>query len=453
MILGLGATGLSYARFLARGGDDFIVMDDAAHPARVAALGQLRLAATGKAPGESHQPVEGHQEVLGIDQEILLEAEEIFVSPGVPLDTPALSAAFDAGIPLRGDVGMFGALATAPIVAITGTNGKSTVTDLVYQMAETQRDHVRVAGNIGTPCLDVLDDNAALYLLEVSSYQLELAPQFQPEVAVVLNLSPDHLDRYESTDAYYQVKLGLYRYCRVAVVNRDLVADRGFELAGPERTITFGSDQPRAADEFGVARRGDTDVLMLGSRELLTSHELLLTGRHNVLNVLAALALGRAVDLDLEAMLDTAREYRGLPHRGERLGEVGGVTYINDSKATNPGATLAAVRGHARGRNIVLILGGEAKGVSFDALAGDLADQVKVALLIGKARQSLRQAMGALIPCVDCATLEEAVAGAAKHAGAGDVVLLAPGCASFDMFAGYADRGDTFKRLVQEVMS
>ncbi len=430
MIAGLGATGLSYARFLSRAGDDFIVMDDAVRTDRVNALHQINQ----------------HAQVIGFDEQVMLAAEEILVSPGVPLKR--LQSARDAGVALRGDVAIFGDLAKADLVAITGTNGKSTVTELVYHLAKAQLDNVRVAGNIGAPCLDALDDSVSLYVLEVSSYQLELAPTLKSDAAVLLNLAPDHLDRYESLDAYYETKLVLYKNCRRPVVNRDL----GLQVSCPEPYLTFGSDAPPGEDDFGLSRQTDTDLLMQGSRTLLTAADLPLPGRHNQLNVLAALALGRAIGLNLDAMLTSLRDFRGMPHRSELVAEVNGVTFINDSKATNPAATLASVRGHESGKNILLILGGEIKGVSFRPLAKELARHVNLALLIGAARVEIGKSLDGEIPHIDCETLDLAVQTALSSARPGDLVLLAPGCASFDMFADYAARGDRFKQLVRELL-
>ena len=433
MIAGLGITGLSYARFLSRRGDDFIVMDDAAPPDRVQALQQINPQA----------------KVMAFDDPLMLAAEEILVSPGLPLEQ--LQSARDAGVPLRGDLGIFGDLlleeaTPAEVVAITGTNGKSTVSTLLYHFAQAQLAQVRLAGNIGVPCLDALDDAAQLYVLEVSSYQLELAPSLRPAAAVLLNLAPDHLDRYESLDAYYQTKLGIYNHCRRPVLNRDL----GWALSNPY--ITFGSDAPPGADDFGLRREADAELLMQGSQTLLTGKELPLSGRHNQLNVLAALALGRAIDLDLDGMLNSLKDFKGLPHRSEWVAELAGVTFINDSKATNPAATLASVLGHASGKNIILILGGEQKGTSFQPLAAALAQHVKQALLIGTAGVALAKSLDGVIAHQLCATLEEAVQTALSSAGPGELVLLAPGGASFDQYADYQARGEHFKQLVKDLL-
>ena len=431
MIAGLGMTGLSYARFLSQAGHDFIVMDDAPQPDRVQALLQLNPQA----------------EVMPFDAPLMLAAEEILVSPGLPLKR--LQSARDAGVPLRGDVGIFGEFLLeqpAEVVAITGTNGKSTVTELLYHFACAQLAEVRLAGNIGVPCLDALDDAAQLYVLEVSSYQLELAPSLNSAAAVLLNLAPDHLDRYESLDAYYQTKLSIYNHCQRPVINRDL----GLALAAPYGT--FGSSPPPGADDFGLRREADADLLMQGSQTLLTGKELPLPGRHNQLNVLAALALGRAIDLDLDGMLSSLRDFKGLPHRSEWVAELDGVAFINDSKATNPTATLASVLGHASGKNIMLILGGELKGTSFQPLATALAPHVKQALLIGAARVVLAESLEGVIAHRLCDTLEEAVQTARSSAVPGDLILLAPGCASFDSFADYRARGEHFKQLVKELL-
>ena len=431
VIAGLGDTGLSYARHLAARGESFVVMD--AKPAAVQ-LDQLNAIA----PQAS---------VAGFDRETMLQAEAVYVSPGVPLAQPDLAAAAQAGIPLIGDVALFSERATAPVVAITGTNGKSTVASLLHLAAADQQAGVYLGGNIGTPCLDILREDASLYVLEVSSYQLELAQELHTEVAMVLNLAPDHLDRYASIDQYFNTKLAIYGHCEQAVVNR-AIADRIGPLAC--RTASFGWDSGSEPGHFHASAESDGFVLMNGREVLMHSADCLLTGQHNCLNLMAAFAAGWLLDLDLARMAASFCQFRGLPHRCQWVAAVNGVQYINDSKATNPGALVAAVAGQASGRNIHLIAGGVSKGLSFDEVEPEIIEHVLAAYLIGEARDDL----AAALPGIDTskhAGLREAVLAAQLRSQPGDVILLAPGCASFDQFRNYADRGQAFIDVVSEL--
>lgn len=408
-------------------------MDDAPSPACASALREILPEAT----------------ITGIDARRLAGAEAIYLSPGVPLTNPGILAARNGGVPVLGDVALFGELANAPVIAITGTNGKSTVARLVHELFCDQQDGVYLGGNIGTPCLDILSDDASCYVLEVSSFQLELAASLPAEVAMVLNLAPDHLDRYPSVEAYYRTKRAIYNNCRKAVINRALSIDC---KAG--RVITIGADRPSSPGDLGLA--GDAlagDVIVLGNDVLVTEAELSVKGRHNLLNVMAALAAGLLMDLDLAAMLKVARRFKGLPHRGEIVAEIGGVTYVNDSKATNPGATLASVTGFAtgsaKGGNVRLLLGGDDKGLSFDGLGESLSGLVSKAYIYGASRRRIAAALGGTVESGLFDSLGLALDEAAREAGPGDVVLLAPGCASFDQFDGYAARGEAFRAQVE----
>ena len=280
MIVGLGKTGLSYARFLAARGEDFVVADDNPFDASVVAVDKI-------SPGT----------IIGdISVDCLLQADEIFISPGVPLDHEAVSMARARGKILRGDIQIFGELATAPIVGITGTNGKSTVSEFVFELIRDQGKNVSLAGNIGTPCLDVLSEDVDFYVLEISSYQLELATEMKTEVSVVLNLVPDHMDRYANEQDYYQTKLGLYDNAKRAVINRSMSDD----LGSAHSAATFGSDMLPGENNFGVSVQGEQTWLVQGNKILLSVDELQIAGRHNYQNILAGLAVGWLIGLDIE---------------------------------------------------------------------------------------------------------------------------------------------------------
>ncbi len=431
VIAGLGDTGLSYARYLAARAQPFVVMD--AKPAALQ-VDQLNRFAPGAAVGD-------------FDRETMLRAEAVYVSPGVPLMQPDLLAAAEAGTPLVGDVALFGELAAAPVVAITGTNGKSTVASLLHLAAADQQAGVYLGGNIGTPCLDILREDASVYVLEVSSYQLELAQDLRAKVAVVLNLAPDHLDRYTSIDHYFNTKLAIYDHCEQAVINR-AIGDRVGPLDGT--TASFGWDSGDEPGHFHARSEGDGFVLMNGREVLMHSSDSPLSGRHNCLNLMAAFAAGWLLDLDLAGMAKSFGQFRGLPHRSQLIAEKKGIRYINDSKATNPGALVAAVSGQAMSRNIHLIAGGVSKGLSFDELESEIIDYVKAAYLIGEASAELAAALPSLATSKHIG-LREAVYAAQQQAQPGDVILLAPGCASFDQFRNYAERGQTFVDVVAEL--
>ncbi len=427
VIAGLGETGLSVARYLHGAGAEFVVLDDAPLQAR---LEELRMLDPGL-------------KVEGLNSPELLNAGEIILSPGISRVHPAVVRAVGNGVRLTSDVAMFGEIARAPIVGITGSNGKSTVTTLVGMLAGTGIDDVRVAGNIGTPVLDVLDESTGLYVLELSSYQLELATRLPLRVAALLNLSPDHLDRYSGEDDYYQAKANIFNCCEIAVVNRNV---SGRIMQVPARVVTFGIDSPGREADFGLDDQGE--VLMHGNRPLLHASELMIRGPHNLENALAALAIGDALGLDMDAMLAELVRFRGLPHRCEWLGEFDGVGYVNDSKATNPGATLSAIEAYGRTSRVLLILGGEGKGADFSVLGPVIDRSVAGVFVFGSDREDIADSLQGAAPVSLHDDLEEVLAAVRESAVPGDVVLFSPACASFDMFDNYQVRGDAFRRLV-----
>ena len=422
VILGLGETGLSYARYLSSRGESFIVLDDAVSPYRLSALRVLSREA----------------EVAPINGDSIAKAKNIYVSPGIPLGLPAIveNATIDK---LRGDVEIFGEMVNAPLVAITGTNGKSTVAQLFYEIAKQQLDSVALGGNIGTPCLDLLDPEVDLYVLEVSSYQLELASSLSSDVAVVLNLSADHLDRYSSASAYFDTKLALYKHCRSAIVSREL----GYQPSADVPTISIGMDTANGSRELGISG----DAITYEGEVLLLGEELRVSGLHNLLNVQAAIAIGLSLDFEIDSMLAATRKFSGLPHRCELVAEINGVRYVNDSKGTNPGAMIAAIEAEAHNMNVHLIAGGVAKGADFSVLAPLVAKTLKRSYLIGEAATVLAQALSG-VDAEIYADLVSAIDAAHAFAEPGDVVLLTPGCASFDQFKDYTERGDVFRKAV-----
>jgi UDP-N-acetylmuramoylalanine--D-glutamate ligase len=435
VVVGLGSTGLSCARFLYQRDLPFTVVDTRAQPPGLAQL---------------HQEMPGVEVFTGdYPKAIVAAATELVVSPGVAMDAPIVTDALAAGVDVVGDIDLFMREAAAPVVGITGSNAKSTVTELLGRMARDAQIDVGVGGNLGTPALDLLQPARELYVLELSSFQLERAHRLGLAVATVLNVSADHLDRHGSMTGYQLAKHRIFLGCRKAVVNRD--DPLTIPLAGPGvEIISWCMAEPEARG-FGLRQSGGAEYLCYGEEHVLPVVELGLVGRHNVANALAALALGHAAGLPLVAMADTLRTFRGLPHRCELVADVDGVRYVNDSKGTNVGATEAALRGLGGKRNVLLIAGGQGKGADFSLLQAAVTRHCKVLLLLGEDAPLLERALSSSAPVLRVDSLEEAVDAAAKRATDGDVVLLSPACASFDMFSGYAQRGEMFSTLVSRL--
>ena len=478
LVLGLGESGLAMARWLARCGARVRVADTRTAPDR---LPQLK---------DAHPDAEFVAGEFGVA--LLDGVDVVAVSPGL---APArelaaiLPAAQEKNIPVWGEIELFAqALAAlkaergyAPkVLAITGTNGKTTVTSLTGHLCRAAGLSVQVAGNISPAALDVLrdaiaDDNLPqCWVLELSSFQLFSTATLNADAATVLNLTQDHFDWHGDMDAYAAAKERIFGANTVRVLNRDDA--RVMRMASPlVQVVSFGTDMPAAPDCLGLTTDGGMDWLMLavahddGERKkrgkpqpdieiflnrLMPVDALKIRGRHNATNVLAALALCRAIDLPLAPLLHAARQYAGEPHRVEPVATIGGVEYIDDSKGTNVGATVAALEGlgAGRGAHLLLIAGGDGKGQDFAPLAPAVARHVKSVLLIGRDAPRIREALAATgVPMADCDTLPQAVRAAAEQAREGDKVLLSPACASLDMFTNYAHRAQVFVDTVREI--
>lgn len=433
LIVGLGRTGLSVARYLSRRGVPVAIVDSREVPP---ALETLR----------AELPVDVALFLGGFRAEAFERAEQIIVSPGVPVDTPPIAAAQARGIPVIGDIELFARVAAAPVVAITGSNGKSTVTTLLGAMARQAGLTVRTGGNIGTPALELIGDTEPdLYILELSSFQLETTRSLKPAAAVVLNISPDHMDRYADIGAYTEAKQVIYRQAAVQVVNADdpLAA----ALADPQRDQVRFTRRTPAPGEYGICREQDIPWIAHGEQPVLQVSEIALSGMHNLMNALAALALGEAAGLPRQAMVATLREFHGLPHRMQRVAERRGVCWYNDSKGTNVGATLAAINGVPG--QIVLIAGGDAKGADLAPLGAAMRRKGRAAVLIGKDAPRLQAVLPEGLPVERAADMAGAVSWADALAQAGDSVLLSPACASTDMYRDYQQRGDVFVAAVR----
>jgi len=383
-----------------------------------------------------------------LDVEFLCRADELYVSPGLALATPALQQAAARGVKLSGDIELFARNAKAPIVAISGSNAKSTVTTLVGEMAAAAGKRVAVGGNLGTPALDLLSDDIELYVMELSSFQLETTDQLSAEVATVLNVSEDHMDRYSGLPAYHLAKHRIFRGARQVVVNRQDALSRPLIGEGVP-CWTFGLNRPDI-NGFGLREENGEKYLAFQFENLMPVSELKIRGAHNQANALAALALGHAAGLPFEPMLAALRSFAGLVHRCQWVRELDGVSYYDDSKATNVGAALAAIEGLGADINgkLVLIAGGDGKGADFSALQAPVATHCRAVVLLGRDAELLAVTFGDSVPLIRVKTLEEAVQRAAELALEGDAVLLSPACASLDMFKNFEERGRLFAQAV-----
>jgi UDP-N-acetylmuramoylalanine--D-glutamate ligase len=482
VVVGLGKTGASCLRYLARRGIPVSATDTRRVPPGLAELGALADTVTLR--------------LGGFDLSLLDGASQVLMSPGVSLDEPIARAARARGIEVLGDVELFARAVHAPVIGVTGTNGKSTVTSLVAHMADAAGRRVLAGGNLGVPALELLEQPAPeLYVLELSSFQLETTWSLELAAAVVLNVSADHLDRYGTVEAYANAKARIFAKAATVVLNADdplVAAMRGAVEAGAlsgaagarcawgssagaaagrqggaagreggaagrqggaaggegaARIVTFSIES--AAADYSLLRGGGKTQLARRGEPLLDIERMKITGLHNAANALAALALGDAVGLPMAAMLAALESFPGLPHRSAWVAEVAGVRYIDDSKGTNVGATLAAVAG--MGGPLVMIAGGQGKGQDFSPLAAGFRGKVRHAVLIGQDAPALAAALAGVCSTEMVASMPEAVLAASRAARPGDTVLLSPACASLDMFRDYAERGEVFAAAVRRL--
>ena len=431
LVVGLGATGLACARWLRAQGERVTVNDSRAAPPGLAALRELDAG------------IEVH---AGRFEPALLDgAERVVLSPGVSRREPLISAALARGLPVLGDIELFARAVAAPVLAITGTNGKSTVTSLVAEMAGRAGLSVLAGGNLGEPALELLARPVPqLYVLELSSFQLESTDSLELAAAAVLNVTADHLDRYGSVAEYAAAKARICAHAAVVVLNLDDARVAAMPRAGQRR---LGFSLEHADADFGLATRGGVVHLARAGEPLLPLAQLRLPGRHNAANALAALAVGEAAGLPRAPMLMALREFAGLPHRTQWVATRRGVRFIDDSKGTNVGATLAAVAG--LDGPLVVIAGGDGKGQDFAPLAAGFRGKVRHAVLIGRDRAALAAALAGACSSEFAPDMVAAVAAAAAAALPGDLVLLSPACASLDMFRDYRQRGDEFAAAVR----
>ena len=428
LVLGLGDTGFSIARFLSKQNIAYKLADSRTQPPFLSDyLSEF----------PNSKPVLGDW-----TQDLLVDIDEIFISPGIAQTQSIVVWAREQGIPVISDIELFSRYANAPVIGITGSNGKSTVTQLLGEMIANEGKKVAVGGNIGKPALDCLDDAIEYYVLELSSYQLDYTQNLNLFTGVVLNITPDHLDRYDSFEKYIDSKLSLYQYCQHLVVNID-------EPLVPKKKAVkhFGMDMPKQPTDFGTVTCHGSCYFLKGDDVLLYVGDMLLIGEHNIANVLAALALGDTIGLSADSMVESIKAFKGLEHRLEWVAKKQGVDYYNDSKATNVVSTIKALNALIdRHENIVLIAGGIAKQEDYTPLFDLIDKDVVSVVLIGQSAKTLGEGIKkSSVNYVD--SMDEAVNLAASMVNDG-VVLLSPACASFDMFDNFEARGKAFKQAI-----
>lgn len=440
IVLGLGKTGLSCVHYLSSQNSTCAVMDSRLNPP---GLDELKSCY----PDIPYYLGAWHEDVLNL-------ADEIIVSPGVSVKEAAIAKQVKRGIPVYGDIELFARVADAPVIAITGSNGKSTVTTLISHLLNYAGYKVKTGGNIGIPALNLLGpDTPDFYVLELSSFQLETTYSLKTLTAVNLNISDDHMDRYASLDEYIQAKLRIYQDCQRPIINLDDPNSyQNFHFTAAPTGFRLGEPLDR---EFGVCEHNSQLYLTYGKQHLLPASQLPLKGKHQIANVLAALALGLQAGLNLEVMIKALPSFKGLPHRCEWIAKINGVDWYNDSKATNVGAAQAAIMGigpQIEGK-IVLLAGGQGKNADFSPLYAPIQNYVRTVILYGEDKHKLAEALQGASNIIQSSSLDDAVRLAHSTAKKGDVVMLSPACASYDMFRNFEHRGEVFAELVKGIKS
>jgi UDP-N-acetylmuramoylalanine--D-glutamate ligase len=442
VVVGLGKTGLSCARYFASRQVAFKVVDSRDNPPELQAL-------------KAEMP-QVEVEMGEFSDATFSQASELVVSPGISLVTPAIVNARKSGVNITGDIDIFSKVVMAPVVAVTGSNGKSTVVSLLADICGAAGLYYGLGGNLdgerAKPALDLLREPAKdIYILEVSSFQLETTESLQAEVAVILNLSDDHMDRYSSTDAYLRAKQRIFRGCKQVVVNRD----NEFSVP-PDDIRAIRWDYSTGAPEnnsCGLVREGQREFIVIKGDKIMPVDELKVFGQHNISNVLAAITLARAIGVEIGPIRQAVKDFKGLPNRCQWVGNISGVDFYNDSKGTNVGATVAAVEGLAvktKGA-IILIAGGIGKGADFKPLANVIGERTKHVILIGRDANMIAKAIADSVPVQFAGDMQDAVRKSLDKAVAGDAVLLSPACASFDMFRDFQHRGQVFTETVRSL--
>jgi len=432
LVVGLGETGFSVAKFLHQQAIPFAVIDSRDKPP----LNDSLLADYPDTPVFTG----------GFDEAAFNVATHLIVSPGVSLQEQSIQKALFAGAKLVSDIDLFACSTKKPIVAITGSNGKSTVTTMLGAMGQASGVKTAIGGNLGVPALNLLDDAIELYVIELSSFQLERVSVLNAQVATVLNISADHLDRHDGIKGYAKEKQKVFSGDGIMVINEDDPVVTEMEIDGRE-TVFFSVQKNKG---FHLQNRQGNNYLMNNDQALMQQQDLPLEGRHNVANALAALAIGTVAGLNVEAMCNALKKFKGLDHRMQRVAKIKGATWVNDSKATNIGACVAALQGYEN--KVILIAGGDAKGAEMQELIPAIKEKAKSVVLMGKDACLIEAAINGSVPTYKVESVHQAVQLAATLVEAGDNVLLSPACASIDQYKNYQDRGDKFTAAVMELL-
>lgn len=421
-VIGLGKTGLSCVDFLLAKQANVRVIDTRKNPA-----------------GTDKLPTNVPLHKGSLNQDWLLDSDLIVVSPGIAIKTPEIQTALSAGVKVIGDIELFCREASKPIIAITGSNGKSTVTTLVYEMAKAAGLKAGMGGNIGIPALSLLEQNYDLYVLELSSFQLETTYSLKATSATVLNVTEDHMDRYIDLEDYRQAKLRIYHNAKTAIVNTE---DPLTTIDSLKSAVSFGEEN----SDYWLKTENGKQYFMAKNEMILPCDEIKLVGRHNYMNVLAAIALAQAANVSLEGIRTALREFSGLDHRFQLAHFANGVYWINDSKATNVGSTVAALTGLQVAGHLHLLLGGDGKEADFSELSTLIQQPHIYCYCFGKDGAQLAK-LSQQSQLFD--TMEQAINALRPNLKEGDMVLLSPACASLDQFTSFEQRGDEFTRLAK----
>jgi len=439
LVVGLGVTGLSVVKFLTANNIQVAVIDSRDNPPGLEAV-ESEYKGIGVFTG-------------GFSEDAFNAATHIIASPGISLDEPLIEQAAERGVPIFGDIDLFAVCAKAPIACITGSNGKSTVTTLLGEMAKSANLSVQIGGNLGVPALDLLaEENTDLYVIELSSFQLERTSYLNASVSTILNISADHMDRYASLLTYSQAKARVLHGDGVKILNRQDTAV--MELLDKEMScVTFGLDMPvkGGSHSYGLIEKNGLKYLSKGQQPCLSITDVAMKGTHNIANALAAMAMADALDIPVDSQYQALRTFSGLEHRTQSVPTTSDIIWINDSKATNVGACLAALEG--LDAPIILIAGGDGKGASFAPLADVIEDKVSSLILLGKDAQAFKKEAANKTPCDIVDSIEQAVQLASQYAESGDTVLLSPACASLDQFSSYQERGNRFIAAIESLES
>lgn len=435
LVVGAGVTGASVARFLLSYGISFDIVDK-----------QGRLA------DDLLAGLPDTQCFVTLNAELTTQYDVLILSPGVPRAHAAIQAALESGKTVIGDIELFAGVVSDPVIAVTGSNGKSTVVSMLAHVLKAANRKAVLCGNIGVPVLDAIGDAGTLYVVELSSYQLESTSSLAPYAACVLNVSDDHLDRYDSIEHYAKVKQHIYHNAQHIIANLDDELTHPSKAANDHAVDTYMFSASENVAATANVRDGSGELTLRCSNEsVMSASELPLPGEHNVANALAVLALLKPLKLDVAHLREGLASFKGLPHRTELIATTNNVRFYNDSKGTNVDACLKAIR--AMGAPVILIAGGQGKGADFSALRADVTTRVKALVLMGEDRELLRTALDGAAPVYFADSMQDAVNQSSQLADNGDVVLLSPACASFDMFENFEARGRSFAQAVEALVA